>query len=113
MEKKRVLSIMLLFAFLSFLISHYPGGNVKALTMQKSKAIIVINDSAESLHLKVDNKKHPFMPFAVTESIAFLILILFLFRALFFQTDRRSIILTPVFYQANYVSTLLSCQNSK
>ena len=103
MKKTKILSFVLLFAFLSFLYTQSTGENTKALNLHENKAVTAFNEADQDFPLKDDIKKHPFIPTDVLQFFVCLSLIFTLFSSLFFQARSKLIFFTPIFYQANYV----------
>ena len=103
MKKTKVLSFVLLFAFLSFLYTQYTGENTKALHSHENKAVTAFNEANQDFPSKDDIKKHPFIPTVVLQLFVCLFLIFPLFGSLLFQDHRKFIFFMPIFYQANYV----------
>ncbi len=103
MKKTKILSFVLLFAFLSFLYTQYTGENTKALNLHENKAVIAFNEANQDSPSKDVIKKHPFILTDILQLFVCLSLIFILFSSLFFQARSKRIFFTPIFYQANYV----------
>lgn len=101
MSKRRIMPLLMLSVFLSFLITQYPGVHYNDIPMDQSKAVTV-SDSTESFLLKDDPKKHIFTLDTISLSIIILTVILFVYSALHIAR-RKKIFYTPIFYEANYV----------
>lgn len=102
MKRSKIMPFVLLFIFLSFLITQYPGGHVKALALDESKAI-TMSEMAESFLFKDDPKKYAFTRESGSVAVPGLAIILFLYSIMHITARRKEIFYTPIFYQANYV----------
>ncbi|WP_066295300.1 hypothetical protein [Bacillus sp. FJAT-29937] len=102
MRKTKLLSIVLLTVFFSFLIAQYPGGHTKRIIDPEHHAVIS-SDSTESFLVKDDIKKFLFNPNFNIEALYLLTLALSLFCSKLIGSSQRGMFFTPIFYQSNYV----------
>lgn len=102
MKKMKLLPLLMLSVFLSFLITQYPGVHFNDIPMDQSKAVTV-SDFNESFLLKDDPKKYIFTQGLLSLAITNLTIILFVYSALHIIARRKKIFYTPIFYEANYV----------
>ncbi|MEH7346176.1 hypothetical protein V7122_20235 [Bacillus sp. JJ1532] len=102
MRKTKLLSIVLLSIFFSFLIAQYPGGHTKW-TADHEQHAVISSDTVESFLLKDDIRKFLFKLNFNIEALWLFTLALSLFCSKLIGSSQRVMFFIPIFYQSNYV----------